>query len=103
MNNEDPLERLIEHVLTIVESITIELKDQKKLSTDNDKRIALIDQRLSAAERILTRIEKIHNDDRFNKAKKDGSDTVRWAIIGFIGLTALGLIVTDAFNVLAKL
>ena len=102
MNNEDPLNRLIEHVLSIVESITIELKDQKQLSTDNDKRLALIDQRLAAAERILTRIEKVHNDDRFNNAKKDGGDIVRWAIIGFIGFTALGLIVTAAFNVLAK-
>ena len=102
MNNEDPLNRLVEHVLSIVESITIELKDQKQLSTDNDKRLALIDQRLAAAERILTRIEKVHNDDRLNNAKKDGGDIVRWAIIGFIGSTALGLIVTAAFNVLAK-
>lgn len=89
MTEDDKTNKLIEHLLKIVEAITMELKDHKHLLSSNDKTLALVDQRLKIAESILERVEKMQRHERVESASRVGSEKIKWAILSFVGGGAL--------------
>jgi hypothetical protein len=93
----------MEHILVIVESITLELKEHKRFISGNDKHIALVDQRLKIAESILNDIKKLQDNDRIESAGRNGGDRVKWAIIGIIGSSAIIGTITLIFNLVEKI
>lgn len=97
MTETEQTSKLIEHLLKIVEAITLELKDHKLIMSANDKNLALVDQRLQIAENMLARVEKMQSNERIEAASRVGGEKIKWAIIAFIG----GGLLTVIFKLLA--
>lgn len=89
---------LLEHLLSIVELITQELKDVKKEISVNDKDIALINLRLHAAEKLVKEIKAHQDSSKVINAEDKGANTVKWAIVALVGTSSLVLVIKEAFE-----
>ena len=89
---------LLEHLLSIVELITQELKDVRKEIAVNDKDIALINLRLHAAEKLVKEIKAHQDSSKVVTAEAKGAGTVKWAIITLIGTSGLAFVLKELFN-----
>lgn len=100
MNNENET-RLIEHLVSIVEMVTQEVKELKNAVNATDKDLALIDQRLKYAEELVERIRKLQNEERLTLAKQTGGDVVKWGMLGVLATGSVGVVfklIYDAFK-----
>lgn len=96
MHDRDNL--LLEHLVSIVELVTQELKETKKEISGNDKDIALINLRLHAAEKLVKDIKAYQDASKVVTAEAKGAGTVKWTIITLIGTSSLAFIIKEIFN-----